>query len=404
MCRDPRRKVERRSRQIHRWQPHVPLVVVSFPITADYVRKTCRVCGHATRERREHVYVNTPEACEHKIVDRRGSTKSTSKTFRLQCGTFVDEVPQEFHKERKAAAQRMLNATADAVSTASALMADDATATLNPEAVEVILGTFTDRVNSLVSAGDPVSDASLHEVLRESITAVMEEPGEAISPGSAWDFVPTAMVVTTTTAQERGRSPARSKGRKSGKGSFSKGRLGHGSWRPFEGSKVGSGKGKQRTESPPDPSEIPNPFGNDTVVGGIGGQEFIGPAAGEDFRDFDDSLFLGPHDPYDPLLECSPTRRNDLDPSSDQYDDWVQHQLELQEAQQVPIPAGLVKDPNRRYGPEPIVGPAASSSASSVDPVGATVSKNAITADASSAYLQASNSPKASQLYSALKG
>ena len=47
------------------------------------------------------------------------------------CGTFVDEVPQEFHRERKAVSERMLEATELALPIAQAVTADDATADLN---------------------------------------------------------------------------------------------------------------------------------------------------------------------------------------------------------------------------------------------------------------------------------
>ena len=53
-------------------------------------------------------------------------------------GTFADEVPQEFNKERKAAAKRILEATEQAFRTVQAVMADDATADLNPAAEEAL--------------------------------------------------------------------------------------------------------------------------------------------------------------------------------------------------------------------------------------------------------------------------
>ena len=50
------------------------------------------------------------------------------------CGIFVDEVPQEFHRERKAASERTLEATELALPIVQVITADDATADLNPEA------------------------------------------------------------------------------------------------------------------------------------------------------------------------------------------------------------------------------------------------------------------------------
>ena len=48
------------------------------------------------------------------------------------CGTFIDEVPQDFHRERKAVSEKLLEATEQAVPIIQALTADDATADLNP--------------------------------------------------------------------------------------------------------------------------------------------------------------------------------------------------------------------------------------------------------------------------------
>ncbi|CAE7476606.1 unnamed protein product [Symbiodinium necroappetens] len=55
-----------------------------------------RVCGHVSQEQREHVYTMDPAVMR---------------------GTFADEVPQEFNKERKAAAKRILEATEQAITT-----------------------------------------------------------------------------------------------------------------------------------------------------------------------------------------------------------------------------------------------------------------------------------------------
>ena len=56
------------------------------------------------------------------------------------CGIFVHEVPQEFHRERKAVSEKLLEATELALPILQAIIADDAAADLNPEAVEQLLG------------------------------------------------------------------------------------------------------------------------------------------------------------------------------------------------------------------------------------------------------------------------
>ncbi|CAE7486594.1 unnamed protein product, partial [Symbiodinium sp. CCMP2456] len=67
------------------------------------------------------------------------------------CGTFVDEVPQEFHRERKAVSERILETSELALPVVQAITADDATADLNPEAVEQIMVHFQDHVTQALA-------------------------------------------------------------------------------------------------------------------------------------------------------------------------------------------------------------------------------------------------------------
>ena len=92
-------------------------------------------------------------------------------------GTFVDEVPQEFHKERKAAAARILEATEQALPTVQAVMADDATADLSSEAVEALLVLLQDRVKQAFGSTRASSPdrASLSRP-REAITTWTRAP------------------------------------------------------------------------------------------------------------------------------------------------------------------------------------------------------------------------------------
>ena len=93
-----------------------------------------------------------PETCPHTVLDRRGSSRSVSRTFCRQCGTFVDEVPAEFQKQRRDAATSVLNASADVIDTVGALTAEDASADLGPAVVESIMGRFNEIVNAVESA------------------------------------------------------------------------------------------------------------------------------------------------------------------------------------------------------------------------------------------------------------
>ena len=64
--------------------------------STNYVQKTCRDCGHKTKEKRELVLTHDPATCPHSILDPRGSSRSTHRTFCKQCGTSIDEVPANF--------------------------------------------------------------------------------------------------------------------------------------------------------------------------------------------------------------------------------------------------------------------------------------------------------------------
>ena len=113
--------------------------------TMNYIRNTSRDCGHVEQKPCEVTFTHDPSKCRHEVVDRRGS-RSVSRTFCKQCGTFIDEVPGEFHAQRRAAASKVLDATSNALDVINALTNKEAVTDYSPEAVEAILGAFNDRV------------------------------------------------------------------------------------------------------------------------------------------------------------------------------------------------------------------------------------------------------------------
>ena len=106
-----------------------------------------------TQKKREETRTHDPETCPRTVLDRRGSSRSVSRTFCRQCGTFVDEVPAEFQKQRRDAATSVLNASADVIDTVGALTAEDASADLGPAVVESIMGRFNDIVVDATLSG-----------------------------------------------------------------------------------------------------------------------------------------------------------------------------------------------------------------------------------------------------------
>ena len=87
--------------------------------TAYTVRMTCRTCGHSTTARRNENFTHTPDNCPHTITDKRESSKTTSRTYRRQCGSFIDETTMQFHKERVAIGKRIEKAPRGVVEAAA---------------------------------------------------------------------------------------------------------------------------------------------------------------------------------------------------------------------------------------------------------------------------------------------
>ena len=160
-----------------------------------YIRSTCRDCGHVEQKPREVTYTHDPATCRHEVVDRRGSSRSISRTFCKQCGTFIDEVPGEFHAQRRAAASKVLDATSNALDVFNAMTNKEAVTDYSPEAVEAILGAFNDRVLQAIQDEDRVDDIVLHDHLREAIAKTVEDPDSPWSDVGRTSPTPVAMMV-----------------------------------------------------------------------------------------------------------------------------------------------------------------------------------------------------------------
>ena len=138
-------------------------------------RKTCRDCGRVTQTPKNPTYTHDPETCNHAVTDKRGSTKSTSRTFCLLCGTHVDEMPRDEGQRREALGR--------AVSQSAAPLVDLAEDLLKYERLELLLST-DDSVAvmhqfqhdcEIELEHDPNMRASVMiDILRNAIEAVME--------------------------------------------------------------------------------------------------------------------------------------------------------------------------------------------------------------------------------------
>ena len=139
--------------------------------------------------------MHDPATCRHEVVDRRGSSRSISRTFCKQCGTFIDEVPGEFHAQRRTAASKVLDATSNALDVINAMTNKEAVTDYSPEAVEAILGAFNDRVLQAIQDEDRVDDIVLHDHLREAIAKTVEDPDSPWSDVGRTSPTPVAMMV-----------------------------------------------------------------------------------------------------------------------------------------------------------------------------------------------------------------
>ena len=177
----------------------------------NYIRSTCRDCGHVEQKPREVIYTHDPSMCRHEVVDRRGSSRSISRTFCKQCGTFIVEVPGESHAQRRAAAARVSDATSNTLDVINAMTSEEAVTDYSPEAVEAILSAFNDRVLQAIQDEERVDDITLHDHLREAIVKTMEDPdfpwNEVSTRGAS--PTPVAMMVYDTTGMPYSKAKAK---------------------------------------------------------------------------------------------------------------------------------------------------------------------------------------------------
>ena len=86
-------------------------------------QKTCKKCGFRERNKKEsQKAAYRAEECPHDITDKRGSSKTMSRVFCLQCQTVISEMPQEAARERQTAARKVALGTEDTVKAALTLV------------------------------------------------------------------------------------------------------------------------------------------------------------------------------------------------------------------------------------------------------------------------------------------
>ena len=56
----------------------------------NYIRGMFGDCVHVEQKPREVTYTHDPATFRHEVVDRRGSSRSISRTFCKRCGIFIE--------------------------------------------------------------------------------------------------------------------------------------------------------------------------------------------------------------------------------------------------------------------------------------------------------------------------
>ena len=138
---------------------------------AYYDVQTCKECGKQTRTKKEIMEEFSPEECPHDVLDHRGSSKAISRTFCLQCKTFINEVSQEEKKERKyVAAELEAKGSDDAISAVQSLLTQEEKLLTKEEALACIehLTGYVDGIKTKIKPSE------LLKAMTDSIDVIHE--------------------------------------------------------------------------------------------------------------------------------------------------------------------------------------------------------------------------------------
>ncbi|CAL1129119.1 unnamed protein product [Cladocopium goreaui] len=165
-------------------KPPNPPVEIPGHVCRDFMRwgsnayvekKTCRECGKVTVTPKNPTYAHDPETCTHAVTDKRGSTKSTSRTFCLLCGTHVDEMPRDEGKRREALGRAVSQSAAPLVDLAEDLLKyERLELLLNTEDTVAVMHQFQHDCEIELEHDHHMRASVMVDILRNAIEAVME--------------------------------------------------------------------------------------------------------------------------------------------------------------------------------------------------------------------------------------
>ena len=131
----------------------------------------CKKCGKQTKTPKESMEEYSPGECPHDVLDHRGSSKLISRTFCLQCRTFINEVTQSEQRERKQTAAGLeAKGSVDAVSVVQTLLTQEEKLLSKEEALACVehLAGYVDGIQTQIKPSE------LLKALADSIDVIHE--------------------------------------------------------------------------------------------------------------------------------------------------------------------------------------------------------------------------------------
>ena len=133
------------------------------------VRKTCRVCGWHTTDRRDREFEFRYEDCPHERTNNLGSSKTLSRTYCLQCGNFINEEPQEDRKKKKDLATAIMEAPNENLEAIHSLAKKSSQEHMSPAHASFVIDLFGGYVQEMIDRNEAINPVSMHRCLTQAI-------------------------------------------------------------------------------------------------------------------------------------------------------------------------------------------------------------------------------------------
>ena len=147
---------------------------------AYYSVKTCVDCGKVERTKKEIQPTENPLTCKHLQTDKRGSSAKVSRVFCLQCGTFVDEMPQEEANRRKGTAEDVKSLPSAAFDVTESVVRRELEGTLlSTYEAATIMDQFKSECEVELTNNQCMRAGTMFDILLNAIEGMLEDREEA---------------------------------------------------------------------------------------------------------------------------------------------------------------------------------------------------------------------------------